>query len=72
MFLRTDYLPTKLFRYNGGEWEEAVKDEHAEYVFDDAYINHLVKQISRGEYDPDLLSDAERLQIETNLKNIDL
>jgi hypothetical protein len=68
MFLRVDQLPSVLYKYNGANWievDKALSDQHA---WDDAYIDHLIDKISSGEYDPDLLSDAERDRIEERLK----
>ena len=47
------------------EVDKALSDNHA---WDDAYIEHLIAKIGSGEYDPDLLSDAERDRIEAKLK----
>jgi hypothetical protein len=69
MFLRVDRLPSTLYKFNGASWievDKALSDQHA---FDDAYIEHLIEKISSGEYDPDLLSDAERDRIESKLKS---
>jgi hypothetical protein len=38
-------------------------------VYDDAYIDYLIERIGQGQYDPDLLSDAEREQIAIKLTN---
>ena len=68
MFLRVDRLPSGLYKYNGTMWievDKALSDSHA---WDDAYIDHLIAKIGSGEYDPDLLSDAERDRIEAKLK----
>jgi len=67
MFLRNDYLPTRLFKYNGQRWIEVDKKFTDRYAYNAAYISYLVDKISTGEYDPDLLSDAERTQIEERL-----
>jgi hypothetical protein len=69
MFLRVDQMPSVLYKYNGSDWiqvDKALSDQHA---YDDAYIDHLIKKLSSGEYDPDLLSDAERDCIEQRLKS---
>ena len=68
MFLRTDVLPTRLYKYNGQKWIEVNKDLTDQYVFDDAYIEFLMDKIVNGEYDQDLLTEAERNQIESRLK----
>jgi hypothetical protein len=69
MFLRVDQLPSALYKFNGNLWievDKALTDQHA---YDDAYIDHLIEKISTGEYDPELLSDAERSSIEKRLSN---
>ena len=69
MFLMVDRLPTLLFKYNGQKWIEIPKTTSDSYAYDEAYIDHLIEKISTGEYDPELLSDAERAQIEDRLKS---
>jgi hypothetical protein len=67
MFLRVDQLPSALYKFNGTNWievDKALSDQHA---YDEAYIDHLISKIGTGEYDPDLLSDAERASIEQRL-----
>lgn len=68
MFLRVDRLPSILYKFNGTNWievDKALSDQHA---YDSAYIDHLINKISTGEYDPDLLSDAESASIEQRLR----
>jgi hypothetical protein len=73
MFLRVDNLPSQLYKYNGVQWIKVNKNLSDGYIYDDAYINHLIEKIGSGEYDPDLLSDIERERIAEKLKNsIDL
>ena len=70
MFLRVDRLPSVLYKYNGNNWievDKALTDNHA---YDEAYIDHLIAKIESGEYDPELLSDAERESIETRLNRL--
>ena len=67
MFLRVDQLPSALYKFNGTNWIEVDKKLSDQYLYDEAYIDHLVEKISTGEYDPDLLSDAERESIEKRL-----
>ena len=68
LFLRVDYLPTKLFRYNGIKWMEADKSLTDTYSYNEEYIAYLVEQVASGKYDPDDLSDSEKFQIEEFLK----
>jgi hypothetical protein len=69
MFLRVDRLPSTLFKFNGNNWIEVDKNLSDIYAYDTAYIDHLIEKIGNGEYDPDLLSDAERQHIESRLKS---
>jgi len=61
-------LPTHVFKYNGEKWIEVDKIASDSYVHDDAYIDYLINRVSSGEYDPELLTDAERNQIELRLQ----
>ena len=67
MFLRVDRIPSTLYKFNGNRWIEVDKKLSDQYAYDDAYIEHLIAKIDSGEYDPELLSDAERDQIEQRL-----
>jgi hypothetical protein len=69
MFLRVDNLPSQLYKFNGTQWILTNKDLSDGYVYDDAYIDHLIEKIGTGEYDPDLLSDVEKERIANKLRN---
>ena len=69
MFLRVDQLPSVLYKYNGTLWMEVDKALSDTHAWDEAYIDYLIAKIGSGEYDPDLLSDAERDSIEARLRN---
>ncbi len=68
LFLKLNTLPTMLYRFNGDEWIESNKNMSDIYAYDDQYVNYLIHKISTGEYDPELLTDAERTQIENRLR----
>jgi len=63
LFLRTDYLPTRLFKFNGNTWIGLEKGNTDSYAYDDSYINYLISKIDSGEYDSEDLSETEREQI---------
>ena len=69
MFLRVDRLPSALYKFNGNIWIEVDKSLSDQHAYDVAYIDHLINKIDSGEYDPELLSDAERDSIEKRLIN---
>ena len=63
MFVRVDRMPTALFKFNGRDWIEIDKNLSDEFSYDAAYVEHLIAKVDSGEYDPELLNDAERAQI---------
>lgn len=68
MFLRVDNLPTRLYKYNGTKWIEIDKSTSDSYAYNQGYIEYLITAISAGNYDPEMLSNSERLQLEEYLR----
>jgi hypothetical protein len=58
-FMRVDQMPNVLYKFNGIHWIIVDKNLTDNYTYDDAYIEHLIAKLTSGEYDPDMLSDAE-------------
>jgi len=67
MFVRTDSLPTRLYKYNGNKWIDTDKTLTDRYVYNTAYIDYLIDKIASGEYDPELLTDSEQQEISQRL-----
>ena len=63
LFLRTDYLPTKLFKYSGDHWFELDKAKTDTYAYNDQYIEYLIEKLKTGEYDTDDITETEHEQI---------
>ena len=70
IFVRVDLLPNKVFKFSGDKWIEVNKDLTDTYLYDEEYIRYLVTKIETNEYDVELLSNNERLQIEHYLDKI--
>jgi hypothetical protein len=68
LFVKTTALPTVLFKFNGEIWIQVDKETNDVYHHSEQYINYLISKISSGEYDPELLTEQERSQIESKLK----
>ena len=68
IFVRVDVLPNKVFKFDGHKWIEINKENSDSYMYDEAYIRHLISKIESGEYDVDLLSENEKAQIEEYLQ----
>ena len=63
--MRTDFRPTKLFKWNGAKWMQVSKDSTDIYAFNDAYIQFLADQVLSGVYSWDDLSQTEVDQVQT-------
>jgi len=70
-YIRVDFLPTKLFKFNGQNWIEVNKESTDSFTYNEEYIDHLIEKLGSGEYDPEMLNDNERDQIEARLKDED-
>ena len=71
-FMRVDRMPNVLYKYNGLNWIIVDKTLTDNYTYDDAYIEHLIEQLTAGNYDPDMLSDAEADAIARRVKPIQI
>jgi hypothetical protein len=63
MYLRVDYLPTKLFKFNGQTWMHIEKTASDSYTFNEEYVKYLIAKIDSGEYSLDDLTETEQDQI---------
>ena len=63
MYLRVDYLPTKLFKFNGQTWMNVDKTVTDSYTYNEEYVKYLIAKIDSGEYSLDDLTETEQDQI---------
>jgi len=68
VFTRVDVLPNKVYKYDGKNWIEIAKTSSNTYLYNSKYIEYLIEMLGKGEYDPELLSENERAQIEDYIK----
>ena len=68
-FIVTWPVPNRLYKHNGDAWISIDRSQQDSYTHDAAYIDYLIEQIDQGIYDPELLSDSERDQIEQRIQN---
>mgnify|MGYP003340670166 CR=1 FL=1 len=68
LFVRTDVIPNKVFKFNGWKWMEINKNTTNSYLDNDEYLNFLVEKISSGEYDLESLTDDEQDAIQNFIK----
>ena len=67
MFLRVDFLPGRLFKFNGVKWIELDKSTTDSYTYNEEYIKYLIDRINSGEYAVEDLSESEQDQIKEYL-----
>jgi hypothetical protein len=67
-FVRTDYIPNKVFKFNGKNWVEVNKNITETYLSNENYLSFLVEKIGTGEYDPELLTPQEQDAITQHIK----
>ena len=67
MFLRTDFRPTRLFKWNDTKWIEVNKATTDAYSYNDAYIQYLADKLFSREYQLDDLTEVEQQQVQTLL-----
>ena len=72
IYLRVDYLPNRLFKFNGDKWIEIDSEQKDLYAYNELYIKYLINQIDSNSFNPDLLNDLEREQIQEYLSKHDV
>jgi hypothetical protein len=60
MFVRTDFMPHRLFKFNGRKWIEVNKETTDTYLSANEYVQFLVDKLATGEYDPEMLTQSEQ------------
>jgi hypothetical protein len=68
MYINTDALPHRVNKFNGTKWVEINKQVSSTYLSNTNYLQYLMDKISTGEYDPELLTDAEQDAITALIK----
>ena len=70
LFVLTSVQPTQLYKFTGDEWIMIDKSTTDQYTHDSTYIDFLIEAMSKGQYDPELLTELERAEIENKLNNL--
>jgi hypothetical protein len=64
IFIRTDILPHRIFKFNKDKWIELAKENSDSYLSNDHYVRYLIDLIGSGELDPELLTQIEQEVVE--------
>ena len=68
IFIRTENIPHRVFKFNGEKWIEIDKKTSSVYLSNSEYLQYLVDKIATGEYDPELLTESEQESITNHIK----
>lgn len=68
VFVRVDMLPNKVYKFDSKNWIAINKETTNTYLYNTKYVEYLIDMIAKGEYDAELLSENESIQIEDYLK----
>ena len=68
--MRVDYLPNRLYKFNGIKWIEVDKTNSVAYAYDEQYILFLIEKLQTGEYEIDQLSASEQELVAEKLQQI--
>jgi len=64
MFLRTDFKPSRLFKWNEQTWIQVNKNTTDAYAYNEMYVGFLIQKLQDREYEWDDLSATEQQQVE--------
>lgn len=67
-YLRVDYLPPKLYKFNGSNWMEVARNSSDSVAYNEEYIKFLIEKINKGEYDLDDITAIEEEQVAEYLR----
>jgi len=68
MYIRVDTMPHSVFKFNGTKWMIIDKNNNGTYAQYVPYIQFLIQKVDSGEYDADLLTEYEEVEITNHLK----
>lgn len=66
-FVRVDTIPNRVFKFNGTNWIETARENSDAYLSNTNYLQYLVDKLGSGEYDPELLTEAEQDAIKEHI-----
>jgi hypothetical protein len=63
-YIRIDVMPHRVYKFNGTKWMNVEKNENTTYLSNSQYLQYLINRLEQGKYDPELLTEIERDEIE--------
>lgn len=67
IYIRTDAIPHRVLKFNGRKWIDIDKTQNTSYLQYIPYLNYLVEKIGSGEYDTEMLTEAEQEELAQHL-----
>jgi len=69
MYLRVDFYPNRLYKWNGVKWIPVDKNTTDVYAQNDDYIELLLDKLAKGEYAIEDLTVTEQERVSEALRN---
>jgi len=69
LFLRTDTMPNKLFKWNSAKWIEVARATTDRYAYDEDYIQYIVRKVLAKEYEIEDLPKHEQEEVLKRINN---
>lgn len=69
LFVRIDFVPSRLYKYNGNKWITVDKNKTDAHLLNDKYIKFLADKLQSGEYELDQLTTAEQDAVAEYIQN---
>lgn len=66
-FMRVDFRPSRLFKWNGQTWIPIAKSSSDAYLTNTAYLDHMVTELDSGQQDWEELTSAEQQAVQQHL-----
>jgi hypothetical protein len=70
IYVRIDTVPHLVYKFNGEKWIKLNKLINTSYLQYIPYVNFLIQKLETGEYDAEMLTDAEQEEISAYLEKI--
>ena len=70
IFLRVDYMPSKLFKWTGTQWIAIDNTVNNPIVYDEEFITSLINKLEREEISPDALNPMEEKLVREQLYKV--
>jgi hypothetical protein len=63
VYTKVDLVPHETYKFNGARWIKIDRTTNFSYLQNIAYLQFLISKLESGEYDTEMLTEAEKEEI---------